>query len=356
MGQMGVGEVAPERKTRIGVIGAGSWGTTLANLLAEKDYAVSLWVREEEVYRGILTSRENKVFLPGVTLDRRLRPVRRVEEAVLGMEMLVLAVPSHVFRGVLERVRPHLEREVLLVTATKGIENGSLMVMSQIVEDVLPRTYGSRLTCLSGPSFATEVSQRRPTAVTASCRDLTEAKRVQQVFATEFLRVYAGDDLIGTELGGALKNVIAVAAGVSDGVGFGDNARAALVTRGLAEIARLGVLMGAKPLTFAGLTGMGDLVLTCTSDLSRNRRVGIAIGRGKSVEEVTGSMQMVAEGVRTTRSTFELSRKFGIDMPITEEVYRILYERKDPRQAVRDLMGRELRVESELVVQGPWTT
>jgi glycerol-3-phosphate dehydrogenase (NAD(P)+) len=332
---------------RVGVIGAGSWGTALANLLAGKGIDVHLWVREEEVFNQIKKAHVNGVFLPGVALDPRLKAVRTFEEALFEKELILMVVPSHVFRDVLTNIKPHLCEGMSLITATKGIENDTLMIMSQVAADILPEEYMADFASLDGPSFAKEVSKKLPTAVTIACADLDHAERLQRLFYTEFFRVYVSQDVIGVQLGGALKNVIAIAAGAADGLEFGLNARAALITRGLAEITRLGAAMGANPHTFAGLAGMGDLVLTCTGDLSRNRTVGFKIGKGLSLKEITGSMNMVAEGVKTTRSTYELAKKTGVDMPITTQVYQILYEGKPPQVAVKELMGRELKAELE---------
>lgn len=326
-------------------MGAGSWGTTLANSLTEKGIRVDLWVREEEVFEQIRKDHVNEAFLPGVGLDPRLNAVRSFEEAVCDKDLVLLVVPSHVFRQVLTGIRPHLRPGMNFLTATKGIENETLMTMSEVAASVLPKEYMATFASLCGPSFAKEVCKKHPTAVTVACHDLGHAEALQQVLFTEFFRVYITNDLIGAQLGGALKNVIAIAAGAADGLNFGHNARAALITRGLAEITRLGVAMGANPHTFAGLAGMGDLVLTCTGDLSRNRTVGLKIGRGMSVGEITLGMNMVAEGILTTRSVYELSKKMGVDMPISSQVYKILYEHKDPREAVRELMTRELKAE-----------
>jgi glycerol-3-phosphate dehydrogenase (NAD(P)+) len=339
--------VAFERGRKIGVIGAGSWGTALADLLAAKGHDVTLWVREEEVLCQIRDGGRNDVFLPDVSLSPDLRPVRSFEEALEERELVVLVVPSHVIRGVLADLRPYIREGMDLVTGTKGIENDTLMTVSEVVREELPGHDLRRFACLAGPSFAREVVRRYPTAVTVACPDGEHAQRLQGVFSTETFRVYASQDIVGAQLGGALKNVIAIGAGVSDGLGFGHNARAALITRGLAEITRLAVSMGANPHTLAGLAGMGDLVLTCTGDLSRNRTVGLKIGRGESLEEITSGMSMVAEGVKTARSAYDLGRKVGVELPITEQVFRILYEGKEPREAVRDLMTRELKVELE---------
>ncbi len=332
---------------RIAVIGAGSWGTAMADLLVEKGHAVSLWVREKEVLRQILEERENRMFLPGVRLNPGLLAVGSYEEALEGRDLVVLVVPSHGIRDVIRGIRPVLPPRAGLMTGTKGIENDTLMTVSEVVRQELPGLDPDRFACLAGPSFAREVAERRPTAVTLACPDAVQGKRLQGVFSTEAFRVYASQDLVGTQLGGALKNVIAIGAGVSDGLGFGSNARAALITRGLAEITRLAVALGGNPHTLAGLAGMGDLVLTCTGDLSRNRTVGLEIGRGMRLEEVTDSMNMVAEGVKTARSAFELGRRTGVELPIADQVFHLLYEDKDPRDAVRDLMTRRLKEELE---------
>ncbi|MFO8090221.1 MAG: NAD(P)H-dependent glycerol-3-phosphate dehydrogenase [Desulfatiglandaceae bacterium] len=333
--------------SEIAVVGGGSWGTTLANLLARKGFHVDLWVREKEVFDQIRLKRVNETFLPGVYLDDRLRPLRRFEDVLEGKNVVVTVAPSHVLRDVLADMKPYLAEDVVIVSATKGIENDSLMVMSEVAGEVLGNGYEALFTCLSGPSFAKEVSAGLPAAVTVASLDGEIGPMLQRLFSTESFRVYLCDDLVGVQLGGALKNVIAIAAGICDGLGFGYNARAALITRGLAEITRLGVSMGAEPLTFSGLAGLGDLVLTCTGDLSRNRSVGVKIGQGEKIGEILGPMKMVAEGVKTCRSAHMLGLKKGVDMPITREVYEVLYERKAPKDAVKNLMARELKNENE---------
>jgi glycerol-3-phosphate dehydrogenase (NAD(P)+) len=330
---------------RIGAIGAGSWGTTLANLLAEKGFLVDMWVKEEEVYHQIKEEKENKVFLPGYKLNPRLNPVTTFEEALRHKDVILMASPSHVYREVLTKMKPFLHPKMTIISATKGIENDTLKIMSQVVEELLPKEHTELFSCLAGPSFAKEVIVKQPTAVTIACKDMNHARLMQTLFSTEFFRVYTCDDLVGVQLCGALKNVTAIAAGVSDGLGYGLNARAALITRGLAEITRLGIAMGADPVTFAGLSGVGDLVLTCTGDLSRNRTVGLKIGQGMKLDEITGNMAMVAEGVKTSIAAYELAKKIGVDMPIVNQVYEILYQGKDPNTAVRELMTRELKKE-----------
>ena len=335
------------KKMRIGAIGAGSWGTTLANLLADNGHTVDLWVREEDVYEQIKKKRINETFLPGMKLVDSLNPVKTFEEALKDKDIIMMVVPSHVYRTVLTQLKPYLKPGMKFISATKGIENNTLKVMSQVAEDILEPDYTETFACLAGPSFAKEVVVKQPTAVTIASKDLSQAEILQNVFSTNLFRVYISDDLIGVHLCGALKNVIAIAAGASDGLGFGLNARAALITRGLAEITRLGVAMGANPMTFAGLSGIGDLVLTCTGDLSRNRTLGLKIGKGMSLDEITNGMTMVAEGVKTSISAYELARKTGVDMPITDQVYETLYKGKDPLLAVKELMTRELKKELE---------
>jgi glycerol-3-phosphate dehydrogenase (NAD(P)+) len=262
-------------------------------------------------------------------------------------DFLVIAVPSQFFRPIVTEIIPFLLDSTPLLVGTKGIENDTLMTMSQVVASVRPKRGKDAFACLSGPSFAREVCEQSPTAITLASRNAELAAEFQELLSTDYFRVYTSNDVIGVEIGGALKNVIAIAAGASDGLGFGSNAQAALITRGLAEIARLGVAMGAEPLTFSGLAGLGDLVLTCTGDLSRNRMVGLKIAEGMPIEEITSSMRMVAEGVETSKAAAMLARKVGVEMPITAEVYRIIYEGKDPRDAVKELMTRQLKRELE---------
>lgn len=331
---------------RIGVIGAGSWGTTLADLLARKGHEVTLWVYERDLAERLPSTRENDVYLPGFPLAPSLEFTADLAEAVTGRQMLVLVPPSQVMRRVMTEVAPRIAPGTLLASASKGIENDTLQTMSEVLQDVLPPALHGGLAYLSGPSFAREVAAGMPTAVVAAAEKLAVARKVQGAFSTEAFRVYTNTDVHGVELAGALKNVIALAAGVSDGLGFGHNTRAALITRGLAEITRIGLAKGANPATFAGLAGMGDLVLTCTGDLSRNRTVGIELGKGRSLEEILAGMTMVAEGVKTTLSAWQLATRLGVEVPITEQMYCILYEKKDPRRAVSDLMLRELKPEA----------
>lgn len=330
---------------RIAVIGAGSWGTALANLLAKKGLEVSLWAYERDLVERMQASRLNDLFLPGVKLDPRLAVTNELAAAVTGRNVVVLVSPSQVMRRVVEQLSSHLSGDSLLVSAAKGIENDTLMLMSEVLEEALGPVATGRCAYLSGPSFAREVALELPTAVAVAAGDSHVARTIQELFRTDYFRVYTNSDVVGTELGGALKNVIALAAGVSDGLGFGHNARAALINRGLVEMARLGVAKGAHAETFAGLAGMGDLVLTCTGDLSRNRTVGIELGKGRALAEILGGMRMVAEGVKTTLSAYQLAQKLGVVMPITEQMYQILYNGKNPRQAVSELMMRQQRAE-----------
>jgi len=331
----------------IGVIGAGSWGTTLADLLAKKGFPVTLWVYETDLAERMAKTRINDLYLNGFTLSPNLAFTNELSEAVIDRQLLLLVSPSQVMRQVLKQLQPHLEKSCLLVSAAKGIENNSLQLMSEVLEEVLGVEVKNRCAFLSGPSFAKEVAEEQPTAVTVAADDLAVAHRVQEIFSTDYFRVYTNQDVVGVEMGGALKNVIALAAGVSDGLGFNNNARAALITRGLVEIGRLGMAKGAIESTFAGLAGMGDLVLTCTGDLSRNRSVGMELGRGRKLDEILNQMHMVAEGVKTTLSAYQLANKLGVKMPITEQMYQILYEDKDPKLAVADLMRRALTSEDE---------
>lgn len=331
---------------KIGVIGAGSWGTTLADLLAKKGHQVTLWAYEPQLAAEMTQTRVNNLFLPGITLSSGLSFTNFLGEAVSGKHIILVVSPSQVVRPVLKEALPYLAEDALLVSASKGVETGSLRLVSEIYQEVLPATCLKNFAVLSGPSFAREVAQEMPTAVVAAAADPGVAKRVQDVFSTGFFRVYTNDDIIGVELGGAIKNVIAIAAGISDGLGFGSNTRAALITRGLTEISRLGKAMGAQSATFAGLAGMGDLVLTCTGDLSRNRTVGINLGKGRRLTEILAEMRMVAEGVKTSESAYQLAQKMGVAMPIIEAVYRILYEEKSPRSAVMELMTRDLKAEN----------
>jgi glycerol-3-phosphate dehydrogenase (NAD(P)+) len=329
---------------KVAVLGAGSWGTALAKLLADKGNDVRLWARKEEQAAAIEAARENQRYLAGFRLPDTLHATHDLRETLERADLVVSVVPSHGLRGLLPEVVPLLG-EAPIVSASKGIENGTLKLVSEIFEELVPAEKHPLLTYLSGPSFAKEVAAGMPTVVVAAGRDTAITTTVQHAFATDRFRVYTTHDVAGVELGGALKNVIAIATGIADGLGFGHNTRAALITRGLAEMLPLSVAMGGDPLTLAGLAGMGDLVLTCTGDLSRNRQVGIELGRGRKLAEVLAGMTMVAEGVKTAKSAYELSQRWNVEMPIVREAYRILYEDRPPLEAMVALMTRELKAE-----------
>lgn len=330
---------------KIAVVGAGSWGTTLADLLAKKGHQVTLWAYEKELVSAMQAQRENSLYLPGIRLADTLNFTGSLAEAVHDKELLLFVVPSQVVRAVLLEAVHHISADAVIVSASKGIEVESLKLVSQIYQESLPEELYRTFAVLSGPSFAREVAKEMPTAVVAAAADPLVAKKVQDIFNCRFFRVYTNSDVIGVELGGAVKNVIAIAAGITDGLGFGCNTRAALITRGLAEIARLGQALGARPETFSGLAGMGDLVLTCTGDLSRNRSVGMQLGQGRTLADILADMRMVAEGVKTTESTCLLAWKLGIEMPIAFKVHEILYSNRPARDAVIELMSRDLKAE-----------
>jgi glycerol-3-phosphate dehydrogenase (NAD(P)+) len=332
----------------VAVIGAGSWGTALAKLLGDKGIEVALWGHTPDHITTLQKYRQNKKYLPGAILPDTVQPVGDLEKAVTGKRYVIMVVPSHGYRDVFARVVPLLANGALVVSAVKGIENETLQTMTQVMGDILQQQNVSRtihLGVLSGPSFAAEVATEQPTAVTVAFPDKDPSCLVQELFATPFFRAYTSNDVIGLELCAALKNVVAIAAGIGDGLGFGLNSRAALITRGLAEITRLGVQFGANPLTFSGLGGLGDLVLTCTGGLSRNRTVGLKLGKGKTLEQALSEMTMVAEGVKTTRSCYNLAQQCKVEMPILEQTYQVLYEEKDCRMAVQELFQRSLKEE-----------
>jgi glycerol-3-phosphate dehydrogenase (NAD(P)+) len=328
--------------TLVAVLGAGSWGTTLANLLAVKGDTVRIWAYEPEVVEGINRQHENTLFLPGIPLHPELRAYSDAQEAVAKAPVIVSAAPSHAVRNVISRIQGGIQAGTLVVSATKGIETDTLALMSAVFNECLPEV---RFAALSGPSFALEVCQGQPTLVVAAARTESTALAAQQVFATPRFRVYSHDDVIGVELAGALKNVIAIAAGILEGLGMGHNPRAALITRGLAEITRLGVALGASPLTFAGLAGMGDLILTATGDLSRNRALGIALAQGQSLEQYRATHRSVAEGANTSKAGAQLGARMGVELPIIEKVGEVLFSGKPAREGIAELMARELKSE-----------
>lgn len=329
---------------KISVLGGGSWGTAIARLLANKHKDVTLYILEKAQAEYVKKYRENPHYLPGVKLPESLHITDSIEEAVKNADFVVLGVPTGAARSVMEEIKDIIDPATVVINLAKGIETGTLMRVSEIGEELIPE---NRFVALSGPSHAEEVGRDIPTAVTVSSKDEDAAKMVQDLFTTPCFRVYTQKDLIGVEIGGALKNIIALAAGLSDGLGYGDNTKAALMTRGMYEMSKLGIRLGAAPQTFHGLAGMGDLIVTCTSMHSRNRRCGILLGQGMSTEEATKKVGMVVEGIKTTKSAFELSRKFNVVMPITEKLYEVIYEGADPDQAVLSLMTRDKKEEIE---------
>jgi glycerol-3-phosphate dehydrogenase (NAD(P)+) len=330
---------------RIAVIGGGSWGTALAGRLAANGNDTVLWAYEPELVEEITTSHTNSLYLPGINLHPTLACTNSLEEATRGRSIILLVTPVQVMRGVLTQLAPYIAANAILANASKGIELGTLKTVSQICGELLGDAALTRYVALSGPTFAREVAQELPSLIVAASRDASASQRVQAAFSCPCLRVYTNSDVIGVELGGAVKNVIAIAAGICDGLGFGHNARAALITRGLAEMNRLGRAMGAQGATFAGLAGMGDLVLTCTGDLSRNRTVGFKLGQGMNLTDILSEMRMVAEGVKSAESVYQLACRLGVEMPIIEKTYQILHEDKPARQAVIELMARGLKAE-----------
>lgn len=329
----------------VAVIGAGSWGTSLAILLSSKGIPVRLWAHNASHVEELKDKRENNKYLPAIALPKSLEPTASLQDAVEGAELVLMVVPSHGYRDVFSQLLPFLDEGVKIISAVKGVENNSLCTMHQVMVEELGQESAVELGVLSGPSFAKEVALKRPTAVTIGFENIKTAQWAQSIFSTDFFRVYTSVDIDGLELSGAFKNIIAIAAGICDGLDFGFNTRAALITRGLAEMQRLGVAMEADATTFSGLSGLGDLLLTCTGDLSRNRNVGLELGRGNSIEKIEQEMFMVAEGVKTTLSVYQLARKWNVDTPILDEVYNIIYEGKDCLEAVQDLLARELKPE-----------
>lgn len=328
---------------KIAVIGSGSWGTAMSILLANNGHDISLWSWLKEESERIARDRENKEFLPGVSLPYSISCTSDMQIAVENAELIVTASPSVATRNVAKTLSPFVKENMLLVNISKGLEEASLLRLSQVYREEIPQV---KIAVLSGPSHAEEVSRKLPTTNVIAAEDINTAKMIQDVFMNDVFRVYASEDIVGVELGGALKNVIALCAGISDGLGFGDNTKAALMTRGLAEITRLGIAMGAKKETFSGLSGVGDLIVTCTSIHSRNRRAGILLGKGKTLSETLDEVHMVVEGVNTAKAALALSRKYNVSMPITEQANAVLYDGKSPRDAVFELMTRDKKSEN----------
>lgn len=329
---------------KIAVLGAGSWGTALAVTLAGKGHNVRMWDIKAEHVEALTADRENKRYLSGIPFPASLQPVFETQEAITGADIVLFSAPAQHFRSALAAAKPYLKPDMVLVNVAKGIEQKTLLRLSQIADEQVPE---ANYVVLSGPSHAEEVGRAMPTTVVAASRRIELAEYIQDVFMTENFRVYTNTDVTGVEFGGALKNIIALGAGISDGMGFGDDAKAAMMTRGLTEISRLGVKLGAKDSTFAGLSGMGDLIVTCTSMHSRNRRCGIMIGEGMKPSEATKNVGMVVEGMYTTEAAYELAKKNGVEMPITEAIYGVINEKLDARDAVRGLMTRSRKKEME---------
>ncbi|HDT15075.1 MAG TPA: NAD(P)-dependent glycerol-3-phosphate dehydrogenase [Firmicutes bacterium] len=330
---------------RVSILGAGGWGTALSIILAERNQETVLWEYFPEYARILERKRMNAKFLKGIKIPRTIEITSNLKYAVEKSEMIVIAVPSHVIRGLLENIKKNDYKEKIFVSVSKGIEQKTLLTISGIIKEVLGAV---KTAVLSGPSHAEEVARKVPTSVVVASKNKELALKVQDAFFTNSFRVYANDDVKGVELGGSLKNVIAIAAGVLDGMSAGDNVKAALITRGIAEVIRLGRAMGAKESTFYGLSGIGDLIVTCGSRHSRNRMVGEQLGKGMKIDEILGKMEMVAEGVKTTKSVYDLSKKYGVDMPISKEIYKVVYKNKEPFHSMRDLMTRSPKWERDL--------
>lgn len=332
-------------RLKVGVVGAGSWGTAIANLLGVKGIKVDLWAFEKDIVQEIMEFKENRTFLPSIELSHNIIPSNDLAEVVSEKDLVILVVPSQFMREISSALSGYLSKNTIVVSASKGIENKTHFRMSEILKETLTSISKRSIAVLSGPTFAKEVAMKVPSVITVAAKSQQISTFIQNVLATSFFRVYTSNDIIGVELGGAVKNVIAIATGISDGLGLGLNTRAAIITRGQTEIRRLGLKLGANPRTFTGLAGFGDLVLTCTGDLSRNHTVGKKIGEGKKLEAILSEMRMVAEGVKTAKSVYNLSRKKKVDMPISHTVYRVLYEDLLPKDAVYQLMTRDLKDE-----------
>jgi glycerol-3-phosphate dehydrogenase (NAD(P)+) len=330
------------------VIGGGTWGSAFALHLGRLNIKTKLWIREKDVYEEALRYKENRTFLPGFAFPQPVSFFNDTKEAVASSDIIFIAVPSKFCRRIYEELASHLSSDNIIISLTKGIEEQSLKRMSEVMEEVFSPYFIPRIAVLSGPSFAKEVAEHHPTAVVLASKDQDMAKELQRLISSHTFRTYTSDDIIGVELAGATKNVIAIAAGISDALQFGTNATAALITRGMAEVTRLGVKLGARMETFAGLAGIGDLVLTCTGKLSRNRHTGYELGKGKSLPEIVSTMKMVAEGISTTISVHKLAKRGKVEMPICEQIYQVLYKQKDPRAALQDLMMRKLKSEYKI--------
>jgi len=331
----------------VAIIGAGSWGITLAILLFEKGFSVKLW-EFERTQAELLDKKREFRFLPWVNIPREIEITSSISRAIEGAKLIIIALPSHVVRRVAKKMAQlPLPEDIIIVSASKGLEDSTLLRMSQVLSEELPKKLKGRIVVLSGPSHAEEVSRKIPTSVVVAANSEKLGGEVQKIFFTPYFRVYTNPDMIGVEMAAALKNIIAIASGVADGLGLGDNTKAALITRGLVEITRLGKALGARPITFSGLSGMGDLIVTCISRYSRNRNFGEKIGQGKSLKEALSEIEMVVEGIRTTRAAYKLAKKYNISMPITDQVYNVLFKNKKPSNGVKELMLREAKPELE---------
>jgi glycerol-3-phosphate dehydrogenase (NAD(P)+) len=329
----------------LAIIGGGSWGTALAIALAPRFPMIRLWVYEADLAERMHSSRQNDIYLPGCELPPQVVPVHDLAAALDGAEIVLSVMPSHLVRGLYQRMLPFLRESMLFVSATKGLENDTLLRMSEVIAQVLRSRFAARIAVISGPTFAREVARSEPTVLVVAADDLGLAETVQQAFSGPTFRLYASSDTTGVEVGGSIKNVVAIGAGVLHGMGMGHNVMAALITRGLAEMTRLAVAMGGRGQTLAGLAGLGDLVLTCTGDLSRNRAVGVELARGRKLDEIVGSMKMVAEGIKTTNAAVDLARRLSVEMPITHQMFQMLHFGVSPRDAIQRLMERSLKGE-----------
>jgi len=332
----------------VAILGGGSWGTALAHLLSGSGHNVSLWVFEPDLAEQMRATRVNRLFLPEIALSESLFVTNDMQEALRGKDVVISMGPSAFARSVCSRAAPFMSDDAVVLNAAKGLEPQTLKRMAELLEEVFPNLRPESIATLSGPTFAKELARCRPTAAVVGCRNVKTAKRFQQMLSCRYFRLYTNSDIVGVEFGGALKNIIAIASGIVDGLGLGPNTQAALITRGLSEITRLGAANGAKLVTFQGLSGMGDLVLTCTSRLSRNYRVGLELAHGKRLKEILAGMKMVAEGVGTSRSALQLSKMCNVEMPITRQMSEVLFENKDPDEAINDLMTRPLKAEMNL--------
>jgi glycerol-3-phosphate dehydrogenase (NAD(P)+) len=329
----------------LAIIGAGSWGTALAMVLAPKFSRIRLWVYEQDLAARIQETRINDVYLSNCIIPVHVEPTSDLATALDGAEVVLSVMPSHHMRGLYQQMLPYLNESMVFVSATKGLENGTLLRMSEVIAEVVAKRFPPRVAVISGPTFAREVAQFEPTALVVASEDSAVGECVQAAFSGPSFRLYTSRDPIGVEIGGSIKNVVAIGSGVLHGMGLGHNATAALITRGLAEMTRLAVAMGGRPLTLAGLAGLGDLVLTCTGDLSRNRTVGIELAHGRKLDEIVGSMKMVAEGIKTTNAAVDLARRYSIEMPISEQMFQMLHFGISPREAIQRLMERSLKGE-----------